>query len=240
MMLLEAFFSTVASNVITELFKRAIGKKSLNEKDIERIVEIAIQKQQLAGRASVIQREIVVVLGNAGFVGSGGQLLLPASHELPRPSELIGAWWDTRIYKIVSFCSGKVLDVPKNQMENGIKIQQWDYWGGTNQQWKLMPVSGHDGLFTIRSLQSGKVLDVPKSKVTENGVRIQQWSYGEGMNQHWRILPTDSAGEIFKILSAQSGKALDMPKDMTNNGVRIQQWDYWGGTNQRWRLMPVK
>ena len=94
-MLLEAFFSTVASNVFTEIFKRAIGKKRLDEKEIERIIEIAIRKHHLAGQASVLQREIIMVLRNAGLVGSGGQLLLPASHKLPHPPELLGAWWDT-------------------------------------------------------------------------------------------------------------------------------------------------
>ena len=129
-MLLEAFFSTVASNVIAELFKRAVGKKSLNEKDIERIVEIAVQKHHLTGHISVAQKEIIIVLGNWGLLGSGGRFLLPISGELPRPSELIRAWWDARVYKVVSFCSGKVLDVPQHQMGNGIIIQQWDSWGG--------------------------------------------------------------------------------------------------------------
>lgn len=129
-MFLEAFFSTVASNAFTEIFKRAIGKKSLNKKDIERIVEIAMQKQHLVGQTSVIQREIIMILEGRGLVGSGGQLLLP-SQGLPDPSELLGVWWD-KVYKIVLVASEKVLDVPQNLMDNGVKIQQWDYHGGTN------------------------------------------------------------------------------------------------------------
>ena len=32
--------------------------------------------------------------------------------------------------------SGKALDVPKNMTHNVVHIQQWDYWGGTHQQWR--------------------------------------------------------------------------------------------------------
>lgn len=239
-MLLEAFFSIVANKVFTEIFDRVTDKKRLKEGDVERIIDRALQKYHLVGQSSIIEREIILVLGGAGLVGSGGQIFLPASRRLPDSLELLSLWWDTRVYKIVSVANEKALDVPKDMMENGIQIQQWDYWGGTNQQWKLIPVNGNDGFFKIHSQHSAKVLEVPDSRVMENGVRIQQWSYWRGMNQHWRIEPIDSTGEIFKILSAQSGKALDAPKDMTNNGVTIQQWDYWGGTNQQWRLMRVK
>lgn len=240
-MILEAFFSTVASNVFTEIFKSVTDRnRRKKEEDIEKIVGQVLRKYQSVGQSSVVEREIIMILGNAGLVGSGGKLLLPASHTFPNLPELLGAWWDTRIYKIVSIASEKVLDVPQNQMDNGVKIQQWGYWGGTNQQWKLISVGGHDDLFKIYSLHSGKVLDVPKSRVLDDGTKIQQWSYNEGINQHWRVTPTDSTGEIFKILSAQSGKALDVPKNKTNDGVEIQQWEDWGGTNQKWRLMLIQ
>jgi hypothetical protein len=237
-MLLEAFFSTVASNVFTEIFKQVADRKRRKE-DIERVVDQVLRKYHPVGQSSIIEREIIMILGNAGLVDPGGQLLLPVSHKLPNLPELLGAWWDSRVYKIVSVGSEKALDVPKDQMNNGVEIQQWDYWGGTNQQWKLIPVSGHDGLFKIHSQHSAKVLDAPLHQ-TNNGIHIQQWSYWGGANQHWQAIPTNSTGEVFKILSAQSGKALDVPKDMTNNGILIQQWDYWGGTNQQWRLMRIQ
>lgn len=243
-MLVEAFFSTVASSVLTEIIKEIIrrltnSKKPLQEQDIVEIVDRVLRKYPSLGKSSVLEREIIVVLGNAGLVGSGGQVLLPAPHKLPHLPELLGAWWDSRVYKIVSVASEKALDVPKDQMGNGVKIQQWDYWGGSNQQWKLIPVSGHDQLFKIHSQHSAKVLDV-QDWSTDNGAAIIQWGYHGGANQHWRVSPIDSNGEIFKITSEFSKKALDMPKDMTHNGVEIQQWDYWGGTNQQWRLMRVQ
>ncbi len=242
-MLLEAFFSTVASSVIAEVIKEMIrrmtDRKPTKEKDLEDIISGVLRKYPSLRQSSVIEREIVRILKNAVLVDSGGYRLSP-SQGLSALPELLGTWWDGRVYKIVSVASEKALDVPKDQMDNGVRIQQWDYWGGTNQQWKLIPVSGDGGWFKIHSQHSAKVLDVPKSRVMDNGIRIQQWSYWGGMNQHWKIVPIDSTGEIFKILSVQSGKALDMPKDMTNNGITIQQWDYWGGTNQQWRLIRAK
>ena len=48
-MLLVAFFSTVASYVFTEIFKRAVDKKSLKKKEIESFVEDYLRRYHLAG-----------------------------------------------------------------------------------------------------------------------------------------------------------------------------------------------
>jgi len=237
-MLLEAFFSTVASNIFTEIFKRAIGKKSLNEKEIERIVEITIQKHHFAGQASVLQREIIMVLDNAGLVDARGQLLsLP--HGISDPSQLVRDWWDKRVYKIVSVRSERAVSVLDWRTDNGAPIVQWDYLDGTNQQWKVIPVGGQDNLFKIHSCYSAMVLDVPDPRM-EDGTPLIQWGYHEGTNQQWRLLPIDRNGEIFKITSEWSGKSLDVPNPRTDNGAPLIQWSYHGGTNQQWRLMQVK
>lgn len=235
-MLPEAFFSTVASNVFTEVFKRAFSKKSLTEKEIERIVEFTIQNHHLAGQASALQREIVLVLSNAGLFSATGQV--PSLfHQLPEPSQLVTAWWDSRVYKIVSVYNEKALDVPWST-DNGSPITLWQYHWGANQQWKLIPAGSQSGLFKIHSQYSAKVLDVPWS--TDNGTTITQWAYHGGVNQHWRMLPIDNAGEIFKILSEWNGKSLDVPNTSTENGVPLTQWDYHGGTNQQWRIIQVR
>lgn len=111
-MLVEAFFSTVASSVLTEIIKEIIqrltnSKKPLQEQDIVEIVDRVLRKYPSLGKSSVLEREIIVVLGNAGLVGSGGQVLLSAPHKLPHLPELLGAWWDSRVYKIVSVASEK-------------------------------------------------------------------------------------------------------------------------------------
>jgi|SRR5947209_14160325 len=162
-MFLEAFFSAVASNVFVEIFKRAIDKKwkRLDEPAVRRIIENSLQQYHLSGQTSVIQNEIVMILGNSGVLGPGGQFLLPPSHKFPDLPELIGAWWDGKVYKIVSVMSEKVLDVEGKSMHDGVSVQQWDYYGTPNQQWRLIPVGGNSDLFKIHSQQSAKVLDVP-------------------------------------------------------------------------------
>jgi hypothetical protein len=66
----------------------------------------------------------------------GGQLLLPPSRV--RPEDMIEVRWDTRVHKIVSVLSEKALDVQDWRTDDGAPIQQWDYHGGTHQQWRLI------------------------------------------------------------------------------------------------------
>jgi hypothetical protein len=80
--------------------------------------------------------------------------------------------------------SGKVLDVEGVSTANGAKIQQWDYLGGNNQEWKLESVG--DGYYRIVAQHSGKVLDV-EGVSTANGAKIQQWDYLGGNNQRWTL-----------------------------------------------------
>jgi hypothetical protein len=236
-MVLEAFFSTVASNVLTEIVKRIFGKKSLNEKEIEKIVESTIQKYHVAHQAPALQREIIMVLSNAGFVHAGGQALSPF-HQIPEPSQLLKDWWGSKIYQIVSVYNEKALDVSEWNTDDGTPIVLWDYHGGANQQWKLIPVGSQSGLFKIHSQLSSKVVDVPWS--TDNGTPIHQWSYHGGVNQQWHLLPIDGNGDIFKITSEYNGKSLDVPNTSIYDGMPLTQWDYHGGTNQQWRLMRIK
>jgi hypothetical protein len=91
----------------------------------------------------------------------------------------------TGLYRITSRASGKVLDVEGGSLQNGAKIQQWDYWGGANQHWRLIDVG--NGLYRIESEASRKVLDVEGGSL-QNGAKIQQWDYWGGANQHWQLV----------------------------------------------------
>src|SRR5581483_6530853 len=75
-------------------------------------------------------------------------------------------------FEIMNKLSGKVLDVYGGSTADGAPIQQWDYLGGNNQKWYLMPVAG--GYFAIVNVQSGKVLDVSGQSIN-GGATIQQW-----------------------------------------------------------------
>src|SRR5207237_1182242 len=70
-MILEAFFSTVASNVFTEIIKQiAAERKRRKDEDIERIVDQVLRKYHPVGQSSIIEREIILILGNAELVGA--------------------------------------------------------------------------------------------------------------------------------------------------------------------------
>src|SRR5256885_4469045 len=241
-MLLEGFLSGVVGNVLKELFTRAFDKKgkSVDEKDVERIVATYLLQYHLALQSSTLGKEIYLFMGTSGLVSSGGQLLLPASREALEPTlqRAYERWWDRATYKITSILSEKVLDVSDWRTENWASIIQHDYHEGANQRWRLIPVNSDGDLFKIISQHSGKVLDVSDCR-TENGVPIIQYHYHGGMNQHWRLNQVGGNDDIFRIVSEYSGKVLDVSDWRTENGAVIIQYEYHGGTNQHWRLSRV-
>ena len=132
--------------------------------------------------------------------------------------------------------SGKCLDVDisKIGMDNGARVQQWDYWGGDNQLWELEPVG--DNYFKITAKHSGKCLDVSGIGM-DNGAYIHQWDYWGGDNQKWKLEPVGD--DCFKITAKHSGKCLDVSGIGMDNGAYMHQWDYWGGDNQKWKVVPI-
>jgi Ricin-type beta-trefoil lectin domain-like len=93
-------------------------------------------------------------------------------------------------YKIVNWWSGKVLDVTGGAsdlaMQNGTPVTQYQWLGGLNQQWELIPLG--NGYSEIVNRQSQKVLDVIGGDLN-NGTGIQQWEWIGGLNQQWQIVP---------------------------------------------------
>ena len=73
-----------------------------------------------------------------------------------------GSAWGQQRYFIMNQNSGRVLDVTggasSQAFQNTTAIQQYDWLGGTNQQWILSPLA--NGYNEIINVQSGKVLDV--------------------------------------------------------------------------------
>ena len=145
---------------------------------------------------------------------------------------------DSAIYRIVSVLSEKALDVSDGRTDNGAPIIQYDYHGGANQHWRLIPINNNGDIFKIISQHSGKVLDVSDGR-TDNSAPIIQYDYHGEANQHWRLIPINSDSDVFKIISQHSDKSLDVTDYRTDNGTPIIQYDYHGGTNQRWKLIRV-
>lgn len=134
-------------------------------------------------------------------------------------------------YKIVSRHSGKVLDVQRRSTSNGGSVQQWDWHGDTNQQWKIEDLG--NGYYKIVARHSGKVLALPR-RSTSNGERIQQWEWNGGSTQQWKI---ESVGNgYYRIVSRHSRKVLDLRRSSRSNGGNIQQWEWHGDNNQQWKI----
>ena len=69
---------------------------------------------------------------------------------------------------------------------DGAKAVQWDYAGGTNQQWRLAWSSA--GVFAIVARHSGKVLEV-QGQSTADSAEVGQWADLGLANQRWRVIP---------------------------------------------------
>jgi len=76
-------------------------------------------------------------------------------------------------YALLNANSGKVIDLPTSCADNdGCQLQQWDYLGGTNQQWQVIPLG--NGFNEIVNVYSGKVLDLTAPCAGNDGRQLQQ------------------------------------------------------------------
>ncbi len=141
---------------------------------------------------------------------------------------------DNGRYSIVSRHSGLALDVSGNSREDGANVVQWEYLGGTNQQFDVNNLG--NGYYTIRPAHSGKSLDVWGFS-QEPGGEIRQWSYTGNYNQQWAIRSVGNG--YYTITSRHSGLPLDVWTWSTENGGDIRQWTATGGANQQWRFNAV-
>jgi ricin-type beta-trefoil lectin protein len=143
-------------------------------------------------------------------------------------------------FNITAVHSGKCLDVEGASIADGANIHQWTCSppGGTNQQWRLVQVSGN--VYNIIAVHSGKCLDVEGAGM-QDGDDVHQWTCTPpgGTNQQWRLVQV--SGDIYNIIAVHSGKCLDVEGAGLQDGANIHQWTCTppGGTNQQWRLIPI-
>lgn len=93
------------------------------------------------------------------------------------------------VYSIISYHSGKAVDVQSAATGDGANIQQHAYNGGPNQRWKFVPEAGGD--VRIISVNSGRCMDV-KEESLEDGANVQQAGCNGGANQAWRLIPAET------------------------------------------------
>ena len=140
----------------------------------------------------------------------------------------------TSYVKIINRNSGKALDVTGQSTSDGAALDQWDYWGGANQQWQLVDVGG--GYIKIVSRNSAKVADV-SGQSTADGASVIQYTYNGGANQQWQMV--DVGGGYVKFVNRNSGKVLDVSGQSTSNGGQVIQYTYNGGANQQWQVINI-
>lgn len=141
-------------------------------------------------------------------------------------------------YRIMARHSNKALDVNGggSAVQNGANVHQWEYLGGTNQQWTITQVEG--SYYRLTAVHSGKALEV-FNWYTNDGANVQQNAYTGGANQQWNI---ESVGNgYYRLINRYSGKALDVNGGVgaTQNGVNVQQWAYLAQANQQWQLVRL-
>lgn len=140
---------------------------------------------------------------------------------------LAGTWF------IQNRNSGKYMDLAaEHAQENGGNIQQWEYVGGTNQQFQLIHLG--DGAYNIKSVASGKSLDVDGVNKAE-GANIHQWDYVGGFNQQFVLVPTTDG--YYKFIAKHSGRIAEVADASTANGANVRQWGNNNQTCGQWRLV---
>lgn len=88
---------------------------------------------------------------------------------------------------------GKGLDVNEFSEADGAKVQIWDYWGGTTQQWEIVEVE--EDIYEFRARHSGKCLDASGDATTE-GAALRQWTCNGSERQQFTLTVAEEPNTI--------------------------------------------
>ncbi|MDE5770958.1 MAG: RICIN domain-containing protein [Ruminococcus sp.] len=127
-------------------------------------------------------------------------------------------------YGIVSKVSGDKsgLDVYDWSEENGGVINQWNYWGGACQMWKLTPVCPEltNGNYTIRNLNSGLFISSDDNNVIQ------------GDKENWTLI-REKNGSYTYTIQAENGKFLTVENGSDGDGANISLENPTGDDSQK-------
>ena len=141
------------------------------------------------GTYQIVNRHSGKVLDIPG-AGAGNKAQL-----VQKDAQNAGAWKLEKQHDgtwiMVSSVSGYCADLTADAYvtSNGTSITQYQYHGGANQKWYLVPTEA--GAFKIISALSGKSLCVKDASMEENAPVIQ-WTYGNDnsdTNDEWMFVP---------------------------------------------------
>ncbi len=143
-------------------------------------------------------------------------------------------------YLVVNHNSGKVLEVPGANTNNGVQLDQNTFTNGLNQLWDINPLpaffGGDISYFTLVAAHDGVTVDLNNYSYA-NGGAIQQWNGGTNTVEQWYFQYVTNG--YFKIHSRWSNKIMGVTGASTGSGAQIVQWDDTGTLDQQWRLLPA-
>jgi hypothetical protein len=133
--------------------------------------------------------------------------------------------------RLVNRRSGRVLDVTGNGTADGVKIVQWTWSGGANQQWQLL--SNPDGSVRLVNRNSGRLLNSQSG--ASQGTQLDQWQDTNSNNQWWKL--TDTGDGYYRLVNVRTGLCADVESGSTSDGARVIGWPANTGTNQQWQIV---
>lgn len=143
-------------------------------------------------------------------------------------------------YIVVNRNSGRVLEVPGANTNNGVFLDQNTFTNGLNQLWDINPLTntfgGDISYFSIKAAHDGVTMDLYNFSYA-NGGNIDQWNGGTNAVEQWYFQYVTNG--YFKIRSRWSNKVLDVNGASTSAGAQIVQWSDTGTLDQQWRLIPA-
>ena len=143
-------------------------------------------------------------------------------------------------YIVVNRNSGKALEVPGANTNNGVFLDQNTFTNGLNQLWDINPLTntfgGDISYFSITAAHDGVTMDLFNFSYA-NGGNIDQWNGGTNVVEQWYLQYVTNG--YFKIRSRWSNLVLDVNGASTSTGAQIVQWSDTGTLDQQWRLIPA-
>ncbi|NJC13367.1 hypothetical protein F4558_003193 [Micromonospora profundi] len=122
--------------------------------------------------------------------------------------------------QIVSFASGRCIDIPEGKATAGARLHIWDCHRTAKQLWTF-PADG-----TVRSM--GKCLDVA-GQSTADGAAVQLADCTGAASQKFTL---NGAHDLVNI---RADRCVDVRDGNLDNGARLQIWQCTGNANQKWR-----
>lgn len=119
---------------------------------------------------------------------------------------------------IVSYASGRCIDLTNGQRSSGTPLQIWDCNGVSWQKWSF----GADG--TIRT--QGVCMAVAWGSADGAPIVIEPCNGGPA--QRFTL------NQSLDLVNVAADKCVDVKDNIPNNGTRLQLWSCAGASNQKW------